>query len=328
MALAAVSPRTYERVTLVAAWSLAAIIVTGAVVRLTGSGLGCPDWPACQQDRLVAEWSLHPMVEFVNRVITAVVSVAVILAVLGSIARVPRRRDLIWLSASLVVGVIAQIVLGGITVLTDLNPIAVQGHFVLSMAILTAAVVLHRRASEVGPYHATVTTPVRRLAWLTTGLAAVAIVTGTVVTGTGPHGGDEHAHRFGFEISSVARVHSGAVILTVITALVLAYMARRRDRDWDVMVRPLTTFIWVAIAQGAVGYTQYFNNVPAGLVAVHVVGAVAVWVTALQLTLATRASVVQTRPEAGRSDLALLGVDHLDQDPVEPQRVPEVGEVL
>jgi heme a synthase len=328
MALPAVSPRTYERVTLLAVWSLAAIIVTGAVVRLTGSGLGCPDWPTCDQDRLVAQWSLHPMVEFVNRVITGVVSVAVILAVLGSLARVPRRRDLVWLSASLVAGVVAQIGLGGITVLTDLNPLAVQGHFVLSMAILTAAAVLHRRAGEDGPYHATVTTPVRRLAWLTTALAAVAVVTGTVVTGTGPHGGDENAHRFGFEITSVARIHSGAVILTVIVALVLAYKARQGERDWDVMVRPLTTFVWVAIAQGAVGYTQYFNNVPAGLVAVHVVGAVAVWVSAVHLTLATRASLVQARREAGGGDLALLGVDHLDQDPVEPQRVPEVGEIL
>jgi len=311
----------------VAVWSLGAIIVTGAVVRLTGSGLGCPDWPTCEQDRLVAEWSLHPMVEFVNRLITGVVSVAVILAVLGSLARVPRRRDLVWLSASLAVGVVAQIVLGGITVLTDLNPIAVQGHFVLSMAILTAAVVLHRRAGEEGPYHATVSTPVRRLAWFTTALAGVAIVTGTVVTGTGPHGGDENAHRFGFAITSVARVHSGAVILTVIVALALAYQARRADRDWDVMVRPLTLFIWIAIAQGAVGYTQYFNNVPAGLVAVHVVGAVAVWAAVLHLALATRASLVQGG-HRGRVDLALLGVDHLDQDPVEPERVPEVGEIL
>src|SRR5262249_43673381 len=127
MALPAVSPRTYGRGPPVARWPLAAITVTGAVWRLTGSALGCPDWPPCEQNRLVAEWSLHPMVEFVNRVITGVVSVAVILAVLGSLARVPRRRDLVWLSVSLVVGVIAQIVLGGITVLTDLNPVAVAG---------------------------------------------------------------------------------------------------------------------------------------------------------------------------------------------------------
>jgi cytochrome c oxidase assembly protein subunit 15 len=331
MALPAVSPRTYERVTLVAAWSLAAIIVTGAVVRLTGSGLGCPDWPSCEQDRLVAKWSLHPMVEFVNRVITGVVSVAVILAVLGSLARMPRRRDLVWLSASLVVGVIAQIVLGGITVLTDLNPVAVAGHFVLSMAILTAAVVLHRRAGEgddIGRNRPTVSIPVRRLAWLVTALTAVAVVTGTVVTGTGPHGGDEHAHRFGFQITSVARIHSGVVILTVAAALALAYIAYRHPRDWNVMTRPLTAFVWLAIAQGAVGYTQYFNDVPAGLVAVHVVGAVAVWVSAVQLTLATRSSLVQAGRESGRGELTLLGVDHLDQDPIEPQRVPEVGQVL
>ena len=125
----------------------------------------------------------------------------------------------------------------------------------------------------------------------------------------------------------MARVHSGAVIVTVVTALALAYVAHRRERDWDVMVRPLTTFVWVAIAQGAVGYTQYFNNVPAGLVAVHIVGAVAVWVSAIQLTLATRASLVETGEVRG-VELTLLGVDHLDQDPVEPQRVPEVRQVL
>src|SRR5262249_40200531 len=143
MGLPTVSPRTYRRVTLVAVWSLAAIIVTGAIVRLTGSGLGCPDWPQCNKNSLVAPLSWNPMVAFVNRVITAIVSIAVIVAVLGSLRRRPFRRDLVWLSLSLVVGVIAQIVLGGITVLTDLNPIAVQGHFVLSIAILTAAVVLH-----------------------------------------------------------------------------------------------------------------------------------------------------------------------------------------
>jgi cytochrome c oxidase assembly protein subunit 15 len=325
-----VSPRAYERVTLVAAWSLAAIILTGAVVRLTGSGLGCPDWPSCQQDRLVAEWSLHPMVEFVNRVITGLVSVAVILAVLGSLARVPRRRDLVWLSVSLVAGVIGQIVLGGITVLTDLNPVAVQGHFVLSMAILAAAVVLHRRAGEDGPYRPTVTGDVRRLAWIVTGLAAIAIATGTIVTGTGPHGGDENAHRFGFQITSVARIHSGTVILTVIAALVLAYVAHRDQRDWDAVNVALTTFVWVAVFQGVVGYTQYFNNVPAGLVAVHVVGAVAVWVSALRLTLACRAGCEASVDDAGPRgrDVALLGVDHLDQDPVEADGLLEVGEIL
>jgi cytochrome c oxidase assembly protein subunit 15 len=331
MALPTVSPRTYQRITLVAAWSLAAIIVTGAVVRLSGSGLGCPDWPTCEKNSLVAPLSWNPMVEFVNRVITGVVSLAVIVAVLGSLRRRPLRRDLVWLSLSLVLGVLAQIGLGGITVLTDLNPIAVQGHFLLSIAVLTAAVVLHRRAGEEGGYGPVTSTIVRRLAWAVTGLSALAIATGTVVTGTGPHGGDEKAHRFDFQITSVARVHSVTVILTVITALVVAYCAHVRRRDWSAVSQPLTTFIWVAVGQGVVGYTQYFNHVPVGLVAIHVVGAVAVWVAALQLTLATRVALVASvddRSGRRRRHVALLGIDHLHQDPVEADRVLEIGQVL
>ncbi len=250
MALPVVSPRSYQRITLVAAWSLAAIIVTGAVVRLSGSGLGCPDWPTCDKDRLVAPLSWHPMVEFVNRTITGLVSVLVILAVLGSLRRVPYRRDLVWLSVSLVAGVIGQIVLGGVTVLTDLNPVAVQSHFVLSMVILAAAVVLNRRAGEEPPYQPTVVAPLRHTAWAVTALTGVAICTGTVVTGTGPHGGDENAHRFGFAITSVARIHSGAVILAVATALVLVYQARRRQRDWDGARRSAGA---VPVAGGAAG---------------------------------------------------------------------------
>jgi cytochrome c oxidase assembly protein subunit 15 len=326
-----VSPRAYQRVTLVAAWSLGVIIVTGAVVRLSGSGLGCPDWPTCDKNSIVAPLSWNPMVEFVNRVITGLVSVAVIVAVLGSLRRRPFRRDLVWLSLSLVLGVMAQIVLGGITVLTDLNPIAVQGHFVLSIAVLTTAVVLHRRAGEEGGYQPATSTIVRRLARAVTVLSALAIVTGTVVTGTGPHGGDEKAHRFDFQITTVARIHSVTVIVTVVTALLVAYCAHVRHRDWAAVSRPLTLFIWVAIGQGVVGYTQYFNDVPVGLVAIHIVGAVSVWVAALQLGLATRVALVASVDDGGRSrrvDVALLGVDHLHQDAVEADRVLQVRQIL
>jgi cytochrome c oxidase assembly protein subunit 15 len=330
MALPTVSPRAYQRITLVAAWSLAAIIVTGAVVRLSGSGLGCPDWPTCDKNSIVAPLSWNPMVEFVNRVITGIVSVAVIGAVLASLRRRPFRRDLVWLSLSLVLGVIAQIVLGGITVLTDLNPVAVQGHFVLSIAILTAAVVLHRRAGEDGAYRPTTSTIVRRLAWAVTVLSALAIVTGTVVTGTGPHGGDEKAHRFDFQITDVARIHSVTVIITVIAALLVAYCAHVRHRDWAAVSQPLTLFIWVAIGQGVVGYTQYFNDVPVGLVAVHVVGAVSVWVAALQLGLATRTAQAVSVDDGGvrRRDVALLGVDHLHQNQVEADGLLQVRQIL
>src|SRR4051794_5292215 len=239
MALPTVSPRTYQRITLVAAWSLAAIIVTGAFVRLSDSGLGCPDWPTCEKNRLVGALSWHQSVEFINRVITLIVSIAVIVAVLGSLRRRPFRRDLVWLSVSLVFGVLAQMGLGAITVLTHLNPIAVQGHFIWSMAIPAAAVVLLRRAGEEGCYHLTTSTVVRRLAWAVTVLSGLAIATGTVVTGTGPHGGDENAHRFDFQITSVARIHSVTVIVTVITALLVAYCAHVRHRDWAAVSQPL-----------------------------------------------------------------------------------------
>ena len=221
-------PSTYGRLTLLAALALAVIIVTGALVRLTGSGLGCPDWPECNRSSFVDVSSTHGAIEQVNRLFTGVVAIAVILAVLGALVREPRRRDLTWLSLGLIGGVIGQIVLGGITVLTDLHPVAVQSHFVLSILILTDAVVLHHRASEApGPYRPTVPGPIRRHVLVAWGLVGLAIVTGTVVTGSGPHGGDEKARRFGFAVTSVARVHSITVLVTVGFLLWLAYRIRR-----------------------------------------------------------------------------------------------------
>ena len=134
------SPWAYRRIALLALLALAFIIVTGGAVRLTGSGLGCPDWPTCADGRVVAERSFHPMVEFVNRAITGVVSFAVILAVLGSVIRRPRRRDLILLSVGLVLGIVGQIVLGGETVKHDLAPPYVMGHFLLSLLLVWDAV--------------------------------------------------------------------------------------------------------------------------------------------------------------------------------------------
>src|SRR5688572_28786990 len=133
---------TYRRITLGALLALALIVVSGAAVRLTGSGLGCEDWPNCSENRVVAPLEFHAVIEFVNRMFTGVVSVAVILAVLGSLALERRRRDLTLLSLGLVAGVIAQIVLGGLVVLFDLSPWLVMGHFVLSMVLVWNAVVL------------------------------------------------------------------------------------------------------------------------------------------------------------------------------------------
>ncbi|MDP9419947.1 MAG: COX15/CtaA family protein, partial [Actinomycetota bacterium] len=150
MALPRITPSGYRRVTLFALVALGFIVVTGAAVRLTGSGLGCTDWPTCEQGRLApSEITDAPaMIEFANRLVTGLVSVAVILAVAGALRRVPRRRDLVWLAAGLVAGVLAQIVLGGLVVLFELSPRLVMGHFLLSMVILWNATVLHHRAAR------------------------------------------------------------------------------------------------------------------------------------------------------------------------------------
>jgi cytochrome c oxidase assembly protein subunit 15 len=285
MRLPRLSPSAYRRITLLAVVALAFIIVTGGAVRLTSSGLGCPDWPTCARDRVVAPWEYHAMVEFVNRSITGIVSVAVILAVLGSLRRDPRRRDLVWLSVGLVAGVVAQIVLGGITVLFHLWPPLVMSHFLLSMAILADAVVLHHRAGlPDGPTRAVVGGTLVRMGRLVVVAAGVAVFLGTVVTGTGPHGGDEKVARLPFFLPDVARFHGISVMLLL--ALVLVTLWRlRRERAPDSLLRLGEVLLGVLVAQAAVGYLQYFTGVPVVLVGVHIAGATAVWAVAVRFLL-------------------------------------------
>ena len=289
------SPRAYQRITLVALVALAFIVVTGAGVRLTGSGLGCPNWPTCDDGRLVAPLEYHAMVEFVNRTVTGLVSVAVMLAVLGSLVRRPRRPDLVWLSLGLVAGVLAQIVLGGLVVLFHLYPPLVMGHFVVSMLLLLDATVLHDRAGR--PDGAEVVPAVAGdhlvLGRLVVAAASVAILLGTVVTGAGPHAGShdgELVERLPFEIGDVARLHSIAVLLFGGLVLFLV-RSLRIDGAPAVVVRRAEVLLVVLVAQAGVGYAQYFTGVPALLVALHVLGAVAVWIAVLRLVLGLRVAV-------------------------------------
>jgi cytochrome c oxidase assembly protein subunit 15 len=225
------------------------------------------------------------MVEFVNRTITGLVSVAVILAVLGSLVRVPRRRDLLWLSLGLVGGVIAQIVLGGLTVLFDLKPGFVMAHFLVSMALLATAVVLHHRAGRPpGPTRPAVSGDLLALGRLAVVAAGLVIFLGTVVTSSGPHGGDERAERLPFVLTDVARVHGIAVMLFLALTLVILVRLRRDGVDARITRRSEILLV-VLVAQAAVGYIQYFTGVPAVLVGVHVLGAASVWVAVLQLHL-------------------------------------------
>jgi len=307
--LPSVSPAAYRRVTLLALVALAFIIVTGGAVRLTGSGLGCSDWPGCEQERFVAPLELNPMVEFVNRLVTGVVSFAIALAVLGSLQRRPRRRDLTLLSLGLVAGVVGQILLGMLTVEFELAPPFVMGHFLLSLVLVANAVVLHERAGEddvdgAGPRRSfgVVGPQLRRLTLALLPLLAVAVVAGTVVTGTGPHGGDEDAPRFGFDIESVTRVHSVAVLLFLGVLLAVLGVAERdgaparfRQRARELMA--------VSVAQAAVGWIQWFAGVPALLVGLHILGATLVWAAACRLALAVRATpAAAPAGEAGSAD--------------------------
>ncbi|MCU1463313.1 MAG: uncharacterized protein JWO37_3388 [Acidimicrobiales bacterium] len=285
----ALSADAYRRITLLALIAVAVIIVTGGAVRLTGSGLGCPDWPTCSRGSLVQATSAHRAIESINRTFTGLVSVAVALAVLGSLRRRgPRRRDLVWLSVGLVGGVIGQIILGGLTVLFDLAPPLVMGHFLLSMALLADAVVLYERAGRPDPpvtVRPVVDVDTRRVGDLLVAAAALVVFLGTVVTAAGPHGGDEHVRRLDIPLHRVAQFHGAAVMLFLAMTLTMVWLLRRAGAPAEPM-RRVRALLVVLIAQAAVGYIQYFNGVPVVLVGIHIAGAAAVWVAVLRLRLA------------------------------------------
>ncbi len=285
-----ISPQRYRQITIGALIALAVIIVTGAAVRLTNSGLGCDDWPNCSSERLIDVSSKHAAIEQVNRLFTGVVAVAVIAAVLGSyLRRGPRRGDLVRLSWLLVAGVVANAVLGGVSVLVDLHPIAVQGHLLLSMALIVTGAVLVRRAGEPDGVERerVVTMRTWRLTWLLFGATCVAVFTGTLVTGAGPHAGDENAERLDLSIPAVARVHGVTVMTTIAIALLIAWQIRSRVDDRRALVNVLSTWIFVGVLQAAIGYVQYFNGVPALLVGVHVAGATLVMLVTTHVVLDT-----------------------------------------
>lgn len=270
------SETRYQRIAGIALGSLCVIVVTGALVRLTGSGLGCSDWPRCNRSKFVDVSSGHTLIEQANRLFTGVVSFSVIAAVLSAYRRSPYRRDLVLLSWGLVAGVLAQVVIGGIVVLTGLNPIANMAHFLVSMVLVTCGLILFRRAGQ-SPDKTIFRTSDMRPRWMLTaayGLGLLAVTTGTVVTATGPHAGDEDAVRFGFALESVARVHSVSVIFAVTMLVLVSRRAMRNPVDVH-LVSAIQSTLFIAVLQGAIGYTQYFTGVPVQLVALHIVGATA-----------------------------------------------------
>jgi cytochrome c oxidase assembly protein subunit 15 len=302
----------YRRITLVTLISLVAIIVMGATVRLTDSGLGCSTWPSCEPDSLTPHSAsdFHGMVEFVNRLVNAAVIVVTAVAVLGARRLRHQRPDLYRWSLGLPVWVLGNAVVGGLVVIFHLAPVSVIGHFLVSLGAVWNATVLHWRAGEPAPAPAprralAVTTVITACRLLLVAAATV-VVTGTIVTGSGPHAGDSRADRLDFVVGDVVRLHGVAMVLFLGLTLTVLWMARRGDAAPPVS-RRLTELLVVLVAQAAVGYTQYFTGVPALLVGVHVLGAALVWtaVVRVYLSLSEPAPETGIAPERRRMALAV-----------------------
>lgn len=267
------------------------VVVTGGVVRLTGSGLGCPTWPRCTTGSFTPHGAMgiHAAIEFGNRMVTfliAAVAVATLVAAWRS-----RRRGVRLIAAVLFLGVPAQAVLGGITVRTGLNPWTVSLHFVLSMAMICVAVLLVRRVDEPdGPARPTVLPGVRWLvrAVFLTGWAVLYL--GTVVTGSGPHAGDVRAVRNGLDPRSAAQLHTDLVFLLVGLTIGVVLVLRSVDAPSPTRTTA-TTLLAVELAQGVIGFVQYFTGLPVALVSLHLLGAAVLAAAMTWLLLSTRERV-------------------------------------
>jgi cytochrome c oxidase assembly protein subunit 15 len=287
-----VAPSLSHRLNVLALALVALIVVTGGAVRLTNSGLGCADWPTCTVGHLTPALHFHGLVEFGNRMVTVVLTIAVAASFLGTIFRRPRRRDLVWLSGGLVAGVLAQAVLGGIVVYTKLNPYLVMVHFAATMLLLADAVVLvHRSTRDYGPgsAHLLVPRPLLRLHYAVLALLGVVIAAGTATTGAGPHAGDASgqlvAKRIPIALRDMAELHSSFVLLLI--GLTVGLVVGLHTADVPERVRRSgRILILLMVAQAAVGYTQYFTHLPALLVEVHLLGATVLVVGTVQTFLA------------------------------------------
>ncbi len=277
------------------------IVVTGGLVRVTASGLGCPSWPNCVPGSLVPvpgqPEEYRKYIEFGNRTLTFVLGALAIAAVVAAwrqrsawiAAGVTPRRPILLLAAVPLGGTMAQAVLGGLTVLTDLNPLLVGSHLLLSMLVIAGCVALVHRAGEAGDE------PMVRLVrgeiiWLSRALVATCaavIVLGTLVTGAGPHSGDDVAHRLDLDVRNVAWLHADLVMLFV-GLIVGMWLALRVTAGPGPARWWAHTLMALAIVQGVVGYTQWFSGVPWALVIVHMLLACLVWVSTLKVSLSLR----------------------------------------
>jgi cytochrome c oxidase assembly protein subunit 15 len=279
------SPRLLRRLALASVVVNVLIVVTGGAVRLTGSGLGCPTWPRCVGDSLVprSKLGINGAIEFTNRTLTFVVG----LTLLATLVVAWRQRRHARLALLALLGIPAQAVLGGIVVLTDLNPWLVALHFLLSAAIIATTFLLWWRVDERAGVGAP--PPIRLLTAALAACAVLVLVAGTVVTGAGPHAGDvKHGvvKRIDLPITGLAQLHADLVM--VLIGLTIGALAAGWAVRAGALRRAATALLVVELAQGVIGYTQYFLHVPPLLVGIHMLGACLVWVGALWVLLSAR----------------------------------------
>ena len=269
-----------------------AIVFTGALVRITGSGLGCSTWPECTPGSYTPtsdqpEAPLHAWIEFGNRLLTFILLINA-LALMFTILK-SGRGELRKLGALQIVGILAQGVLGGVTVLTALNPATVAAHFLLSIILIAGALSLRQRAHGKSPIEITLIPLVSKLILLHLLLTSLVLIAGTIVTGSGPHAGDSAAERFNLDSRTMAWIHADLVIalLGVSIALLIAIRLGLAGVARQVLSGRIQIFLIIALAQGGIGYIQYFTKLPEALVAAHIIGSIAVWLSAWNLFISS-----------------------------------------
>jgi heme a synthase len=297
-------PATLRRAALASVVANVGLVVTGGAVRLTGSGLGCPTWPRCTSGSYVTTPAMgaHGVIEFGNRTLSFVVGALAAACLAAALAQRPRRRDRVTLAALLLAGIPAQAVLGGITVLTRLNPWVVGGHFLLSIAVIAAAYQLWVRAGEPAAAPPRAVTALRPLAWLVTVVSGLVLAVGTVVTGSGPHAGDAQARRTGLDPGAVSQLHSDLVFALLGLSVGLWFALRAAPVPAGAARTAGRSAAWLValeLGQGVVGFVQYFTHLPALAVGLHMLGAALVWVATLavlNVTAGARPSVTRPAP--------------------------------
>ncbi|MCI3154907.1 heme A synthase [Streptomyces sp. GB4-14] len=285
------APRTVRRAALAALVMSVVIVVTGGAVRLTGSGLGCPTWPKCTEDSLTttSEMGLHGVIEFGNRLLTYVLCAAVGWAIVAARSQKPYRRSLTLLGWTQFWIVMGNAVLGGIVVLVGLNPYTVAAHFLLSSALIAVATVMWQRTREGDAEpRPLVGKAVQQLVWFLVAASVLLIAAGTVVTGAGPHAGDSsEVPRMPLDWETVTKLHAVLAWIVVTLTFALWFVLKAVDAPKEPLARTRELFL-ILLAQGVIGYVQYFTDLPEVLVGAHMFGSCVMWIWVLRVLLSLR----------------------------------------